>query len=65
LYLLYYIESLLTTILTQGEILGEYRLGISDSWYALRIDKMIEENKLIVVENKDTSHPYGKVLRKV
>jgi hypothetical protein len=26
---------------------------------------MIEENKLIVVENKDPSHPYGKVLRKV
>jgi hypothetical protein len=26
---------------------------------------MIEENKLIVIENKDTSHPYGKVLRKV
>jgi len=26
---------------------------------------MIEENKLIVIENKDSSHPYGKVLRKV
>jgi hypothetical protein len=48
-----------------GKLLGEYRLGISDSWYALRIEKMIEENKLIVVENKDSSHPYGKVLRKV
>jgi hypothetical protein len=48
-----------------GKLLGEYRLGISDSWYALRIEKMIEENKLIVVENKDSSHPFGKVLRKV
>jgi len=48
-----------------GKLLGEYRLGVSDSWYALRIEKMIEENKLIVVENKDFSHPYGKVLRKV
>jgi len=48
-----------------GKLLGEYRLGISDSWYALRIDKMIEENKLIVIENRDPSHPYGKVLRKV
>ncbi|NLL33686.1 MAG: DUF1835 domain-containing protein [Clostridiales bacterium] len=47
-----------------GKILGEYRLGISDSWYASRIDKMIEENILIIVENKDPSHPYGKVLRK-
>ena len=35
------------------------------TWYALRIDKMIEENKLIVVENKDPSHPYGNVLRKI
>ena len=48
-----------------GKLLGEYRLGISDSWYALRIEKMIEENKLIIVENKDSSHPYGKGLRKV
>jgi len=48
-----------------GKLLGEYSLGISDSWYALRIDKMIEENKLIVVEKKDSSHPYGKVLRKI
>jgi hypothetical protein len=48
-----------------GKLLGEYRLGIRDTWYAYRIDKMIEENKLIVVENKDSSHPYGKVLRKV
>ena len=48
-----------------GKLLGEYSLGISDSWYAFRIDKMIEENKLIVIENKDTSHPYGKVLKKV
>jgi hypothetical protein len=47
-----------------GKLLGEYRLGISDCWYALRIDKMIEENKLIVVKDKDPSHPYGKVLRK-
>jgi hypothetical protein len=48
-----------------GELLGEYNLGISDSWYALRIDKMIEDNKLVVVENRDPSHPYGKVLRKI
>ena len=47
-----------------GKLLGEYSLGVSDSWYALRIEKMIEENKLIVVEDKDTTHPYGKVLRK-
>jgi len=48
-----------------GMLLGRYRIGVSDSWYAYRIDKMIEENKLIVVENKDPSYPYGKVLRKL
>ncbi len=48
-----------------GKLLGEYNLGISDSWYALRIDKMIEDNKLIIVENEDPLHPYGKVLRKI
>jgi len=48
-----------------GKLLGKYMPGISDSWYALRIDKMIKENKLIIVENKDPSHPYGNVLRKV
>lgn len=47
-----------------GKLLGEYSLGISDSWYAWRIDKMIEANKIIVVENKDSSHPYRKVLKK-
>ena len=48
-----------------GKIIGNYELGVSDSWYALRIDKMIEENKLIFVENKDMSHPYEKILKKV
>lgn len=48
-----------------GEIMGNYELGVSDSWYALRIDKMVEENKLIIVENKDKSHLYGKILKKV
>lgn len=47
-----------------GKIMGNYDLGVSDSWYALRIDKMIEEKKLIIVENKDISHPYGKILKK-
>lgn len=48
-----------------GKLLGEYSLGVSDSWYALRIDKMVEENKLTVVENRDHSHPYGKSLRRI
>lgn len=40
-------------------------LVIGDVWYALLIDKMIEDNKLIVVDNKEPSHPYEKVLRKI
>ncbi|SHE51659.1 protein of unknown function [Atopostipes suicloacalis DSM 15692] len=48
-----------------GKLLGEYNLGISDSWYALRMNKMIEDNKLVVVNSKNLSHPYEKVLRKI
>lgn len=48
-----------------GELLGKYNLGISDSWYALRMKKMIEANKLMVINNKNLSHPYEKVLKKV
>jgi hypothetical protein len=47
-----------------GEIMGKYPIGVSDSWYALRIEKMIEENKLLVVADSDKAHPYGKILRK-
>lgn len=48
-----------------GEILGKYPLGVGDGWYALRIKKMITENKLAFVAVTDDSHPYGKVLKKV
>lgn len=47
-----------------GTVLGNYPLGVGDGWYSLRINKMIEENKLEVVNNSDKSHPYGAVLRK-
>ncbi|MCT4632465.1 MAG: DUF1835 domain-containing protein [Firmicutes bacterium] len=47
-----------------GTLLGHYRLGIGDSWYALRIEKMIKSGEIIVVDIKDESHPYSKVLRK-
>jgi hypothetical protein len=48
-----------------GNILGKYPLGVGDGWYALRIKKMIAENKLEIIADKDASHPYGKILRKV
>ncbi len=47
-----------------GRLIGEHRIGVGDSWYALRIEKMIMDNLLIVVEDKDKSHPYAKVLRR-
>ncbi|SNS26009.1 protein of unknown function [Anaerovirgula multivorans] len=48
-----------------GTILGKCPLGVGDGWYALRIKKMIAENKLEIVADKDASHPYDKILRKV
>lgn len=47
-----------------GEIMGKYQLGVSDGWYALRLDKMLDEGCLQLVEDKDKSHPYGRILRK-
>ncbi len=48
-----------------GTILGKYPLGVGDGWYALRINKMIADSKLEITWNKDPSHPYGIILRKV
>ena len=39
-----------------GDILGQYRLGISDWWYASRIDKMIKDNKIKIVEDSDRKY---------
>jgi hypothetical protein len=47
-----------------GKLLGEYRLGVADGWYALRIEKMINDNLLVVIEDKDKDHPYSKILKK-
>ncbi len=46
-----------------GTILRNYPLGVADGWYALRINKMIAENRLKIVEDKDASYPYGRILR--
>jgi len=48
-----------------GDALGKYQCGVGDGWYALRIQKMIEEKRLEIVSDKDPTHPYGKVLRKM
>lgn len=48
-----------------GQVLGKYQLGVGDSWFTLRINKMIEENKLEVVSKSKTSHPLEIILKKV
>lgn len=48
-----------------GELMLNYALGVSDRWYELRLDKMIKEGKLIVVNNNNLSHPYEKILKNI
>lgn len=49
-----------------GKILGNYQLGISDSWFHTRIEKMIQEGVLVVVEDRAEGMPaYVRKLRKV
>jgi hypothetical protein len=47
-----------------GTVPGNHDWGVGDGWYASRIEKMIADNKLEVVEYKDKSRPDGKILRK-
>ena len=48
-----------------GNVLGKYQLGIGDAWVAQRIDKMIAEGKLEIVERAPSDHPvYRQKLRK-
>lgn len=48
-----------------GTLLTKYPLGIGDGWYALRIKNMIAESSLEIIGDKDATHPYGKILRRV
>lgn len=47
-----------------GKLLGEYELGVSDSWFAYRIRRMIEEGNIKVVSDKKPSGPHDMVLKK-
>lgn len=47
-----------------GNLLGKYPLGVSDGWYAFRINNMIEENIFKVVSDESISNPYKKILKK-
>ena len=49
-----------------GKVLGNYQLGISDSWIHLRINEMIEKGKLKVVSEAEEGMPaYARKLRKL
>ncbi|OPL09414.1 MAG: hypothetical protein AVO33_00370 [delta proteobacterium ML8_F1] len=48
-----------------GRVLGNYQLGIGDSWVALRIEEMINDGKFEVVNACDKDMPsYHRVLEK-
>ncbi|EOR20232.1 hypothetical protein A500_18047 [Clostridium sartagoforme AAU1] len=46
-----------------GNILGFYQLGVKDWWYASRIDCMIENNKIKVIEDHDNK--YERIISKL
>lgn len=50
----------MTEIRLIGDVLGQYRLGISDWWYASRINKMIKDNKIKIV--KDSDRKYTRII---
>jgi len=48
-----------------GRVLGKYRLGISDSWVAFRIEELIRAGKLEVVRKAEEGSPiYHRLLKK-
>jgi hypothetical protein len=47
-----------------GEILAKNPMGVGDFIYALRIQKMIAQNTLEIVGERDPDHPYGIILKK-
>lgn len=48
-----------------GNILGKYQLGIGDGWIALRIEKMIQDGILEILEDAPEGYPiYRRTLQK-
>lgn len=47
-----------------GELMKRHPEGACDSWYALRIRKMVEQKELLIVGKADSEHPYGSILKK-
>lgn len=46
-----------------GAVLGQYPLGVSDSWYLYRINQLIEENVLKITSPKSIVNPYQKTVK--
>lgn len=39
-----------------GDILGYYPIGIRDGWYAIRIEKLIEQGKVKILEDSNNKY---------
>ncbi len=48
-----------------GELLHNYQIGISDGWYALRIEKMIQKQQIKVITKSNPRYRYRQILKKV
>lgn len=49
-----------------GTVIGKYQLGIGDAWYAKRINKMIEQGELeIVQKHKEAYHQVLKAVKSI
>ena len=49
-----------------GKILGQFQLGISDGWLALRIEKMIKDGELIALSEAPSDEvAYHRLLKKI
>lgn len=59
-------QNLPNTEFRQGELIAklmtEYDLNVTDSWYALRIDKLIQEDKLTIIKNSENI--YERILKR-
>lgn len=47
-----------------GDVLGRYSLGVDDGWYYLRLQAMVKNGELKVVDSGDGDHPYSATLRR-
>ena len=52
-------------VIVIGNVLGKYQLGISDVWISNRIDKMLEDGVLEIIQDAPKGETnYRRILRK-